>query len=97
MHLCGTVDLCAPSQAKLATNCWEVLTKKFKAESAARKTAVAEKASMQQKLMALEGDMQAKITALELLRDRATADAKVCCEGRDVSSTPILLTCRQRS
>ncbi|BDA49580.1 hypothetical protein COCOBI_14-1990 [Coccomyxa sp. Obi] len=67
--------------AKLATNCWEVLTKKFKAESAARKTAVAEKVSMQQKLTALQGDMQARISALERERDSAIADAKAAKEG----------------
>ena len=54
-----------------------MLTKKFKAESAARKTAVAEKASMQQKLTALQGDMQAKINAIERERDSAIAEAKV--------------------
>lgn len=54
-----------------------MLTKKFKAESAARKTAVAEKVSMEQKLAALQGDMQAKISTIEHERDSAIADAKV--------------------
>lgn len=79
---------CAVSQANLTTDVVGTFTKRFKAEAAAKKAAIADKVSAQRELAAIRAAMQ----TLECDRNSAIASAKVRCH--DVRSCPLSL-CKQ--
>jgi hypothetical protein len=79
---------CAVSQANLTTDVVGTFTKRFKAEAAAKKAAIADKVSAQRELAAVRAAMQ----TLECDRNSAIASAKVRCH--DVRSCPLSL-CKQ--
>ena len=74
------------SQANLTTDVVGSFTKRFKAEAAARKAAIADKVAAQRELAAVRAGMQ----ALERERDSAIVNAKVCCHDAPIP----LFACR---